>query len=190
MFGRKNNGTAPGATSTTSEPKPADILAARAAMARSSPTGASAVGSSVSPNPSSNVMTSPDNPSPGYRADMGRRPTDAPPKRESAHSKTLTVGRDIVLSGQISACEKLVVEGRVEASLTDSKSIEIAESGTFKGSVEIDEAEILGEFDGSLVVRQRLFVRATGKVKGKVRYGELEVERGGQVSGDVQVQGS
>lgn len=190
MFGRKNDGQAQASTQTTSEPKPADILAARAAMARSGNPSAATAPLGASPNLSSNVMSNTENPSAGYRADMSRRPGDAPAKRESAHSKTLTVGRDIVLSGQISACEKLVVEGRVEASLTDSKSIEIAESGTFKGSVEIDEAEISGEFDGSLVVRQRLFVRATGKVKGKVRYGELEVERGGQVSGDVQVQGS
>jgi len=183
MFGRKNNGQAPSVATPSTEPKPADLLAAKAAQAR-----ASGLAVGATPTPSSSSMSNPDTSSAGYRADLGRRAAE-PPKRESAHSKTLTVGRDIVLSGQISACEKLVVEGRVEASLTDSKSIEIAESGTFKGSVEIDEAEISGEFDGSLVVRQRLFVRATGKVKGKVRYGELEVERGGQVSGDVQVQG-
>jgi cytoskeletal protein CcmA (bactofilin family) len=184
MFGRKNNGHAATAVQPSSEPKPAELLAAKAAQARASGLTAAAL-----PISSSTTMNNPDTPSTGFRADMGRRAPE-PTKRESAHSKTLTVGRDIVLSGQISACEKLVVEGRVEASLTDSKSIEIAESGTFKGSVEIDEAEISGEFDGSLVVRQRLFVRATGKVKGKVRYGELEVERGGQVSGDVQVQGN
>lgn len=190
MFGRKNNAQAQAASQPASEPKPADILAARAAQARSPLAVTASAPTGATPTASSNVMSNPDTPSPGFRADLGRRASEPAAKRESAHSKTLTVGRDIVLSGQISACEKLVVEGRVEASLTDSKSIEIAENGTFKGSVEIDEAEISGEFDGALVVRQRLFVRATGRVKGKVRYGELEVERGGQVSGDVQVQGS
>ena len=42
--------------------------------------------------------------------------------------------------------------------------------------------------NGTLTVRGRLFIRATGKVVGVVRYGQLEIECGGQMSGDVQSQ--
>ena len=104
---------------------------------------------------------------------------------ESDDTKRLIVGREINLSGEITACDKLVVEGRVEANLSESRIIEIAATGYFKGKVEVDEAIISGEFEGSLNVRGRLWVRATGKVSGEVRYGELEIERGGRVSGDV-----
>ena len=99
--------------------------------------------------------------------------------------KRLTVGHDICLSGQITACDKLVVEGTVDATLSDSRKIEIGESGIFRGSAEIDEAEIAGRFDGSLSVRGRLFIRATGKVKGEVRYGQLEIELGGVLTGNL-----
>ena len=101
--------------------------------------------------------------------------------------KKLIVGRDIVLSGQISSCEKLVVEGRVEANIADCREIEIAETGTFKGEAEIDVAEISGSFEGTLIARELLLVRAQGRVTGSVRYGRLEVERGGQINGDVRV---
>jgi cytoskeletal protein CcmA (bactofilin family) len=101
--------------------------------------------------------------------------------------RKLIVGRDISLSGEITACDVLVVEGTVEAKLRDGRNIEIAESGLFKGSVEIDEADIAGRFEGDISVRGRLRLRSTGKINGSIRYGELEVEAGGQLIGEIQV---
>jgi cytoskeletal protein CcmA (bactofilin family) len=99
----------------------------------------------------------------------------------------LIVGPNIKLKGvEITDCDTLVVEGRVEATI-DSRMIQISERGAFKGSAEIDIAEIHGEFDGDLTVRQKLVIYSTGKVSGKVRYGKLVIEEGGQLSGDIQV---
>jgi cytoskeletal protein CcmA (bactofilin family) len=102
-------------------------------------------------------------------------------------SKKLIVGRDIALSGEINACEKLVVQGRVEANMTDCSEIEVTETGTFKGEAEVDVAEIDGVFEGSLIARELLLIRANGHVTGTIRFGRLEVERGGELMGDVQV---
>ena len=101
--------------------------------------------------------------------------------------KTLVVGREICLNGQIMACDKLVVEGTVEANLNESRVIEISKDGTFKGSAEIDEADISGRFHGNLTVRKRLLVRTGGKIEGKIAYGQVEIEAGGEISGDVKV---
>ena len=101
--------------------------------------------------------------------------------------RKLIVGRDISLSGEITACDVLVVEGTVEAKLRDGRNIEIAEIGLFKGGVEIDEADIAGRFEGDISVRGRLRLRSTGKINGSIRYGELEVEAGGQLIGEIQV---
>lgn len=99
----------------------------------------------------------------------------------------LIVGPNIKLKGvEITDCDTLVVEGRVEATI-DSRVIQIAERGAFKGSAEIDIAEIRGEYEGDLTVRQKLVIYATGKVSGKVRYGKVVIEEGGQLSGDIQV---
>ena len=53
----------------------------------------------------------------------------------------------------------------------------------------MDEAEINGKFDGTLLVRKCLTINSTGRVTGSVRYGELKVEQGGQMSGDIQAEG-
>jgi cytoskeletal protein CcmA (bactofilin family) len=65
-------------------------------------------------------------------------------------------------------------------------SISIGESGLFKGSISLDEAEIRGRFEGSLTVRKQMLIRSTGIVVGTIRYGQIEIEPGGQISGDVQ----
>lgn len=97
----------------------------------------------------------------------------------------LTVGPNIKLKGvEITDCDTLVVEGLVEATM-DSRVIQIAEQGAFKGSAEIDVAEIRGEFDGNLTVRQKLVIYSTGKVTGTIRYGKLVIEEGGQLSGEI-----
>lgn len=114
----------------------------------------------------------------------GQRRHEPPP---SDDAKKLIVGRDIVLSGEITACDKLVVEGRVEASIKDCREIEIAETGTFKGAAEIEVGEISGTFEGSITAHKLLVVRATGRVIGTIRFAQLEIERGGQIAGDVKV---
>ena len=98
----------------------------------------------------------------------------------------LTVGPNIKLKGvEITDCDTLVVEGSVEATM-DSRVIQISERGSFKGSAEIDIAEIRGQFDGNLTVRQKLVIYSTGKVTGRVRYGKVVIEEGGQLSGEVE----
>lgn len=112
------------------------------------------------------------------------------PAGSDSESKKLIVGRDIMLSGKITSCDKLVVEGRVEAELSETRAIEISENGFFKGTAEIESAEIAGRFEGTITIRQRLFIRSTGKISGTIRYGTVEIESGGEISGDVQVSGA
>ncbi len=98
----------------------------------------------------------------------------------------LIVGPNIKLKGvEIQDCDTLFVEGTVEATM-DSRVIQIAQQGTFKGSAEVDVAEIHGTFDGNLTVRQKLVIHTTGKVTGRIRYGKVVIEEGGQLSGDIE----
>ena len=119
-------------------------------------------------------------------------PTPAPaaPQKREAEVRKLIVGREISLAGEITSCDWLVVEGSVEANLANCRDIEISDTGVYKGSASIEQAEIRGRFDGVLNVRKRLFIHASGRVAGTVRYGQIEIERGGQISGDVQAANS
>ena len=67
----------------------------------------------------------------------------------------------------------------------ESRVLQIAEIGELVGKAAVDMAEIRGRFDGELTVRKQLVIRATGHVSGKIRYGKLSIEEGGELSGDV-----
>lgn len=105
---------------------------------------------------------------------------------QSQGGSRLIVGPNIKLKGvEITDCDTLVVEGTVEATM-DSRVIEIAEQGAFHGTAEIDVAEIHGVFDGTLVVREKLVIYGTGKVSGKIRYGKVVIEEGGELTGQIE----
>ena len=122
-------------------------------------------------------------------ADESRRPAAKPApsgKPGESQGSQLIVGPNIKLKGvEITDCDTLVVEGHVEATM-DSRMIQIAENGTFAGTAGIDIAEIHGGFSGELTVRKCLTIHATGQVTGKIRYGKIMIEEGGQISGDIQ----
>lgn len=144
------------------------------------------------------IMSTTKPPSPSFVPELPRRNLDihSSTRRSSegagsvamrsAESRRLIVGREIVLSGDITACETLVVEGRVDAKLQNCQAIEIAASGIFKGSAEIEEADISGRFEGNITVRGRLTVRNGGRIDGEVRYGQIEIEVGGEINGDIK----
>ena len=100
--------------------------------------------------------------------------------------KRLVVGRDIRLSGEITACDKLVVEGHIEVILQGARIIEVSQAGYFKGNADVEEADISGNFEGELIARDRLVVRSGGRISGTIRYGRVVIESGGEISGDMQ----
>lgn len=156
IFGRKEPPRGPGApTSAPAHPAPAAPSAPLAVVPRP---GASAAASHATPDH-------------GHRADES--------------GSRLIVGPNIKLRGvEIDDCDTLVVEGRVEATMV-SRAIQIAENGSFRGTADIEVAEIRGLFEGELTARSRLVIHATGRITGKVRYGKLLVQEGGEISGDV-----
>ena len=121
---------------------------------------------------------------------IGDIPGMTPPRSDvrpyGVEGKTLVVGREISLNGQIAACDKLVVEGSVEADLECCRQLDISATGHFKGSAEIEEADISGRFEGRLIASKRLRVRATANIVGSIEYAQIEIEAGGNISGDVQ----
>ncbi len=113
-----------------------------------------------------------------------RRPVTMPLQESS--TRKLVVGQGITLSGQITSCDCLVVEGTVKADIRGCKEVQIAKGGVFIGSAASENADIQGSFQGELNVSQNLKVQATGEIDGKVRYHQIQVESGGDISGDIR----
>jgi cytoskeletal protein CcmA (bactofilin family) len=100
--------------------------------------------------------------------------------------RTLVIGEGISLSGEVTSCDRLFVEGTIEAKLEKCQHVIIAETGVFNGNASTENADVRGRFQGELVVRKRLLIRAGGHVSGTITYGEVEIESGGKISGTIQ----
>ncbi len=105
--------------------------------------------------------------------------------REVSTDRRLIIGRGITMSGEIESCDHLIVEGTVEATLKGASVLDIAESGVFYGTVEIDEATIAGRFEGDIQINGRLTIRTGGAITGSIVYKELEVEAGATIDGRI-----
>ena len=95
----------------------------------------------------------------------------------------LTIGKDMTTTtDQPIHCQTLRVLGTLEATVHAHKLI-IAEGGRVIGSVRVNEAEILGDFDGSLQVRGTLAVFPSATLSGKIRATEIGLAKQAKVSG-------
>ncbi len=109
---------------------------------------------------------------------------------DADNSRKLVIGQGITMSGEIESCDHLIVEGTIEASLKGANLLDVAESGSYFGTVEIEEANISGRFEGDITVQGRLTIEATGVIIGTVSYKELSMEAGATLDGTVSPIGS
>ncbi len=136
------------------------------------------------PNPAS-VPTMP--PAPGAARPGMQVPGRQVAVPDSSERRTLVVGRGISVQGTITDAERLVVEGTVDSQNIHAAELAVIEGGIFKGEIEVEEAEIAGMIDGVITARTSLIVRATGRVLGRARCRRLQVEDGGQITGQIEM---
>jgi cytoskeletal protein CcmA (bactofilin family) len=96
----------------------------------------------------------------------------------------VVIGRGTKITGQITDCARLEIQGTVDGSIVADTLI-VREGGVVKGDVRAAHAEIHGLFEGQLAVQDVLDVRGTGHVEGDLSYGKLAVAMGGYISGKV-----
>ena len=109
----------------------------------------------------------------------------SPSTGAAGRGRKLIIGEGINLSGQIEACDHLIVEGTVEAELRGAQMLEIFESGVYYGTGEVEQATIAGRFEGDITVSGRLVIKSSGVIVGSVTYGELAVEAGATIDGKI-----
>src|SRR3954452_14413718 len=116
-------------------------------------------------------------------ADVQQKSSASASDTDRVDRGTMIVGREISVSGDIDSCDRLVVDGTVEASLHACRDLDIAATGRFRGNAATANADIRGCFTGDLVVRHPLIIRAGGHVSGTITYNQIQIENGGNVSG-------
>lgn len=97
----------------------------------------------------------------------------------------LIIGEGAVLKGKVKSGRRVEIWGYIEGGVTASEVV-VQEGGKLFGQVNSDNAEIRGTVQGDVRVQQLFAIRNTGSVAGKVRYGRLAMEEGGELSAHVR----
>src|SRR5246127_582596 len=115
--------------------------------------------------------------------------TYAPVKASSAPMEQATIGRSLVIKGEISGAESLFVDGRIEGTINIPENrVTVGRNGAVTADINAREVVIMGKVHGNIICSDRLDIRSEGSVTGDVVVQRISVEDGAILKGSVQVQ--
>jgi cytoskeletal protein CcmA (bactofilin family) len=116
-------------------------------------------------------------------------PSYTPVKTANAPLEQATIGRTLVIKGEVSGAESLFIDGRVEGTINIPENrVTIGRNGTVAADVNAKEVVIMGKVQGNVICGDRLDIRSDGSVTGDVVTQRISVEDGAILKGSVQVQ--
>ncbi len=133
--------------------------------------------SDYSYNPKSNAPASNPNPN-AYN----------PVKTVTAPVDQATIGRTLVIKGEISGSEALYIDGRVEGKILMPESrVTIGRNGKVDASIQAKEVVVMGKVTGNIDCSDRVDIRSEGAVNGDISTVRISVEDGASLKGGIQV---
>lgn len=103
---------------------------------------------------------------------------------ETGQASCAFFGEGVVFKGSINAPEKVVVHGTVDGEII-ARDLLVGPTGTITGRVSVDQADIQGKVFEHIEAKICLSLRKTGRIEGSASYGDIEIEKGGVLSGNV-----
>jgi cytoskeletal protein CcmA (bactofilin family) len=114
--------------------------------------------------------------------------TNAPVKNVSAPVEQATIGRTLVIKGELSAAESLYIDGRIEGkiSLPDHR-VTVGRNGIVQANITAKEVVVMGKVTGNVECSDRVDIRSEGSVAGDVSTVRISIEDGAVVKGGIEV---
>jgi cytoskeletal protein CcmA (bactofilin family) len=115
-------------------------------------------------------------------------PATNPVKTVSAPVEQATIGRTLVIKGELSGSEALYIDGRIEGkiSLPDNR-VTIGRNGSVQANITAREVVVMGKVSGNIECSDRVDIRSEGSVTGDVSTVRISVEDGAVLKGGIQV---
>lgn len=111
-----------------------------------------------------------------------------PVKNVTAPVDQATIGRTLVIKGEITGSEALYVDGRIEGKIIMPESrVTIGRNGKVDASIQAREVVVMGKVNGNIDCSDRVDIRAEGSVAGDISTVRISVEDGAALKGGIQV---
>jgi cytoskeletal protein CcmA (bactofilin family) len=117
--------------------------------------------------------------------------TFAPVKTASVPTEQATIGRSLVIKGEVTGSESLFIDGRIEGTINFADHrVTVGRNGNVAASINAKEVVIMGKVNGNVTCTDRVDIRAEGSLTGDVTTHRISVEDGAVLTGSVQVRAS
>ncbi len=104
---------------------------------------------------------------------------------ENFNNAETVIGASIKVKGNFTGQGNVIVEGKLEGSLKTSSNLLIGSAAILLANIEASEAVINGEVQGSIKVKKYLSIGKTAKITGDIKCGEISIERGALINGQL-----
>jgi len=95
-----------------------------------------------------------------------------------------------LLTGKVVAESDFRIDGRVEGEIHCKGKIVIGPKGSIKGNIESVNAEVFGNIEGTMAIRERLILKSSAEITGDVVIQTLEIEPGAKFNGTCKMSGA
>lgn len=111
--------------------------------------------------------------------------------RSAVSSDQATIGKGLVLSGEITGSESLFVDGKVEGSINlPGNRVTVGRNGKVNASITAREIVVLGKIRGNVTASDRVDIRADGALIGDVTAARISIEDGAFFKGGIDIRKS
>jgi len=107
----------------------------------------------------------------------------------SASERASVLGPTLYFKGDLSAEEDLLIQGRVEGSITHTQRLTVGPQGTVKANIRAQLIIVEGTVDGDLQAEKSVFVKETAKVCGNIYAPSVSIMEGANFSGSIDMDG-
>jgi cytoskeletal protein CcmA (bactofilin family) len=95
------------------------------------------------------------------------------------------IGADLFIKGEVRNGQHVQVLGFIDGSIS-AEHVVVHKGGRIYGTLIADSAEIDGEVQGHILVRQLLRIGGSGSVHGDIHYGKISIQTGAELSADLR----
>src|SRR6185312_13883237 len=139
-----------------------------------------------SPNPSSPEPQRPAAPAPTTSYDPA--PATAPRNATLNTTDQATIGKSLVIKGEVTGSESLYIDGRVEGSINlPGNRVTVGKNGVVNANINAREVVVLGKVRGNLTASDRVDIRTEGSLTGDVVAQRISIEDGAYFKGGIDI---
>lgn len=143
------------------------------------------------PNPSPKTNPEPEKPPMSTNAQPTfSEPTPAAAPRNAVlnNQEQATIGKSLVIKGEVTGSESLYIDGRVEGAINlPGNRVTIGRNGQVQANINAREVVVLGKVKGNLTASDRVDIRNEGSLTGDVVCQRISIEDGAYFKGGIDI---